>query len=156
MFLDLRCVALGSAMQRSSLLFCSVQQDFFEAFPHIRKIEKKKLLHSSLFAVRNIKKSSWLVTGLWSRGPLKDLEGSKDCKWVQVIPMIIQDQFYTIQNLQRSPIPQTSNRSGTFFCCFLQQTGSSLVSQTFLIKPTCPRKVDNITFQLVSFLSLCV
>ena len=30
-----------------------------------------------------------------------------------------------IQNLQRSPIPLTSNWSGTFFCCFLQQTGSS-------------------------------
>ena len=35
--------------------------------------------------------------------------------WVQVIPLIIQDQFYTIQNLQWSPIPQTSNWSGTFF-----------------------------------------
>ena len=40
-----------------------------------------------------------------------------------MIPLIIQDQFYTIQNLQRSPIPQTSNWSGTFFC-FLQQTDS--------------------------------
>ena len=32
-----------------------------------------------------------------------------------MIPLIIQDQFYTIQNLQRSPIPQTSYWSGTFF-----------------------------------------
>ena len=32
--------------------------------------------------------------------------------------------IYTIQNCQRSPIPQTSNWSGIFFCCFLQQTGS--------------------------------
>ena len=32
-----------------------------------------------------------------------------------MIPLIIHDQFYTIQNLQRSPIPQTSNWSGTFF-----------------------------------------
>ena len=32
-----------------------------------------------------------------------------------MIPLIIQDQVYTIQNLQRSPIPQTSNWSGTFF-----------------------------------------
>ena len=32
-----------------------------------------------------------------------------------MIPLIIQDQFYTIQNLQRSPISQTSNWSGTFF-----------------------------------------
>ena len=32
-----------------------------------------------------------------------------------MIHLIIQDQFYTIQNLQRSPISQTSNWSGTFF-----------------------------------------
>ena len=32
-----------------------------------------------------------------------------------MISLIIQDQFYTIQNLQRSPIPQTSHWSGTFF-----------------------------------------
>ena len=32
-----------------------------------------------------------------------------------MIPLIIQDQFYTIQNRQRSPIPQTSNWSGIFF-----------------------------------------
>ena len=32
-----------------------------------------------------------------------------------MIPLIIQDLFYTVQNLQRSPIPQTSNWSGTFF-----------------------------------------
>ena len=37
------------------------------------------------------------------------------CIWVQVILLIIQNQIYTIQNLQRSPIPQTINWSGTFF-----------------------------------------
>ena len=42
--------------------------------------------------------------------------------------LIIQDQFYTIQNCPRSPIPQTSNWSGTFFCCFLQQTGSDKIT----------------------------
>jgi hypothetical protein len=47
-----------------------------------------------------------------------------------VIPLTIQDQFHTIQNLERSPIPQTSNWSslnwsGTFFAVFLQQTGSN-------------------------------
>ena len=31
----------------------------------------------SRFAVRNGKKSSWPVTGLWSRGPLKNLKDSK-------------------------------------------------------------------------------
>ena len=31
-----------------------------------------------------------------------------------MIPLIIQDQFYTIQNIQRSPITQTSNWSGHF------------------------------------------
>ena len=29
-------------------------------------------------------------------------------------------------DLQRSPISQTSNWSGTFFCCFLQQIGSKI------------------------------
>ena len=32
-----------------------------------------------------------------------------------MIPLIIQDQFHTIYNLPRSPIPQTSNWSGTIF-----------------------------------------
>ena len=32
-----------------------------------------------------------------------------------MIPLKIQDQFHTSQNLQRSPIPQTSNWQGTFF-----------------------------------------
>ena len=61
------------------------------------------------FAERNSKKSSWPVTVLWNRRPLKDLNDSK------LIHLIIQDQFYTMQNLQRYPIPQTSNWSGTFF-----------------------------------------
>ena len=32
-----------------------------------------------------------------------------------MIPLTIQDAFHTIQNLQRSPIPQIINWSGTFF-----------------------------------------
>ena len=43
-----------------------------------------------------------------------------------------QDQFYTVQTFQRSPISQTSNWSGTFFCCFLQQTDS---------KKSCSKKL---------------
>ena len=39
--------------------------------------------------------------------------------------MLIKDQFGIIQNLQTSPILQTSLLVGTFFCCFLQQDGSS-------------------------------
>ena len=40
-----------------------------------------------------------------------------------MIPLIIQDQFYTIQKLQRFPIPQTSNLSGTsLFLSLLLQT----------------------------------
>ena len=39
--------------------------------------------------------------------------------------MIINDQFVTIQNLQRALISQTSNWAGTIFGRFLQQTGSS-------------------------------
>ena len=41
--------------------------------------------------------------------------------------MIIQDQFGTIQNLQRALISQTSYWSGIIFCPFLQQTGSSSI-----------------------------
>ena len=32
-----------------------------------------------------------------------------------MIPLIIQDQFFTVKNLQRSPIQQASNWPGTFF-----------------------------------------
>ena len=39
--------------------------------------------------------------------------------------MIIQDQFGTIQNIQRALISQTSNWKGTLFCRFLQQTSSN-------------------------------
>ena len=39
--------------------------------------------------------------------------------------MIIQDQFGTVQNLQKALISQTSKWSGTIFGCFLHQTGSS-------------------------------
>ena len=41
--------------------------------------------------------------------------------------MLIQDQFGIIQNLQISPIPQTSFLVGTFIHRFLQQTGSRQV-----------------------------
>ena len=70
-----------------------------------------------VFCKKKQKKSSWPVTGLRDRGPLKDFNYSKliVSMLVQVIPLIIQYQFYTIQNLQRSHIPQTSNWSGTFF-----------------------------------------
>ena len=37
---------------------------------------------------------------------------------------LIYNQFGIIQVLQRSPTLQTSNWSGTFFCCFLQQSDS--------------------------------
>ena len=36
-------------------------------------------------------------------------------------PLIFQDQFSIIQNLQTSPIPKTSFLPWTFFCRFLQQ-----------------------------------
>ena len=65
--------------------------------------------------VRNTKKNFLPVTGLRKRGPLKDLNDSKlIVNASQVISLIIKDQFNTIQNLQRSPIPQISNWSGTF------------------------------------------
>ena len=45
---------------------------------------------------------------------------------------LIYNQFGIIQVLHRPPIPQTSNWSRTFFCCFLQQTGSKSFQQFFL------------------------
>ena len=47
--------------------------------------------------------------------------------WVQVIPLIIQDQFYTIRfRIFRGPLSHKPLTGQDFFCCcFLQQTGSS-------------------------------
>ena len=57
----------------------------------------------------------------------------EDTEWYKIDPGrsgeslgLIYNQFAIIQVHQRSPILQTSNCTGTFFCCFLQQTGSSL------------------------------
>ena len=56
---------------------------------------------------------------------------SEDSDWYKIDPGwsgeslgLIYNQIGIIQVLQMSPIPQISNWSGTFFCCFLQQTGS--------------------------------
>ena len=82
----------------------------------------------SRFAVRNSKKTFlkryWFVKQ-WT---------NEDSEWYRIdlgssgesLGLIykIYTQFGIIQVLQRSLIPETSNWSGTFFCCFLQQTGS--------------------------------
>ena len=64
------------------------------------------------------KSSSWPVTGLGKREPLKDLKDSKlilnESKlfpWLSRISLV---PFRTFRN-QRALIPQTNNRSGTFF-----------------------------------------
>ena len=44
------------------------------------------------------------------------------------VASVTNKQFGIINVLQRSPIPQTSNWSGTLFCRFLQQTGSKAVT----------------------------
>ena len=49
-----------------------------------------------------------------------------------MIPLTIQDQFYTSHNLQRSLIPQTSNWPGTFFLLFL-------TAKPALVGETLPR-----------------
>ena len=62
------------------------------------------------------KKSSLPVTGLWNRGPLKILNGIKMILNDHLDSYIyICNQFGITQVLQRSPIPKTSNWSGTFF-----------------------------------------
>ena len=52
--------------------------------------------------------------------------------------------------IQSSPIPQTSNWSGTFFCCLLRQTGSKI-----FVHQTGPRKnsecSNKIYYCIVSF-----
>ena len=64
----------------------------------------QQLIRAGLL-LETVKKSSWPVTGFQNRGPLKDLN---DSKLIQVIPLIIQDQFYIVQNLQRSPTYSTN------------------------------------------------
>ena len=56
-----------------------------------------------------------------NRGPLKDLNDSKLIVWVQVIPLIIQDQFYIF----RGPLFHKPVTGQELFCCFLQQTSSN-------------------------------
>ena len=67
------------------------------------------------------KKSSWPITGLRSRWPLKILNGEKLILDDQGnhLDSYTYNQFGIIQILQKSPIPQTSNWSGTFFLLFL-------------------------------------
>ena len=61
---------------------------------------------------------------MWKRGPLKILNGMK---WILndlgELVRLIYNQFGIFQVLLR-----TSNWSGTFFCCFLQQTESSIAN----------------------------
>ena len=56
-------------------------------------------------------KNATLLPDIYQIGP----------KWAEVTPLIIKNQFGIIQNLQMSPVTQTSFLVGTFFCCFLQQ-----------------------------------
>ena len=77
------------------------------------------------------KNSSWPVTGLRSRGPLKDMKDSKliliESKlfpWSSSISLV---PFRTF----RVPLfPKTETGQELFFCRFLQQTGST---QNFLL-----------------------
>ena len=78
-------------------------------------IIKKKFLTSYLFKP---------VCGIGIRGTLKILKGIKLILDDQGNHLDSYNQFGIIQVLQRSTIPQTSNWSGTFLCCFLRQTGS--------------------------------
>ena len=114
------------------LLLIYITFSSFEARADIQKcfhcflvqVKSLKFAFEINWPLRNSKKSSWPVTGLWNRGSLKILNSK----------LILDDQgnhldSYTIssesfRSFWRSPIPQTCNRSQTFFYCFLQQTGS--------------------------------
>ena len=60
---------------------------------------------------------------MWLISEVENVESA-----VQVIPLIIQDQFHTIQNLQESLFHKPVSGQKLFFCCFLQETGSRLLS----------------------------
>ena len=74
---------------------------------------------------------------MWIRGPLKNLNGTK---------LILDDlgnhldsyaiSLESFRSFRGPPVPQTSNWSGTFFCLFLQLTGSreNLFFANFIIR----------------------
>ena len=65
------------------------------------KKQQKKFLTSCWFAeLGNSEGTEWFET---------------DCIWVQMIPLIFQDQFYTYQNLQRSPYSTNRELVRNFF-----------------------------------------
>ena len=72
------------------------------------------------------KKSSWPVTGLWNRRPLKILNGKKlilDAQGNHLDSYTISlESFRSFRDLLFCK-PVTSQE--LFFCCFLQQTGST-------------------------------
>ena len=66
-------------------------------------------------------KCSWPVTALWNRGPLKIMNGIKlilDGQGNHLDLYIQYNHLEIFQVIQKSPIPQISNWSGPFFCCF--------------------------------------
>ena len=127
-----KCFVLNSlcskAKQLRIVLCYRIRSNFYEIHLLWKSTFLIVLRHKSLLlsflngqltrvAVKNSKQSSCPVTYWFAEwGTSEGPEWFQtDCIWVQVIPLIIQNQFHTIQNLQRSPIPQTSNWSGTFF-----------------------------------------
>ena len=82
------------------------------------------------------KHSSWLVTGLWSRGPLKDLMDSKlILNESKLIPFRISDG------------PYSPNQTRNYFCCFLQQTGSSHC----YLRPFYRQTAPNFSYSSIKF-----
>ena len=120
-----KCFVLNSlcskAKQLRIVLCYRIRSNFYE----IHLLWKSTFLKSASFIFewptnpgcckkqqRKFMSSYWFAEWGTSEGPEWF---QTDCIWVQVIPLIIQNQFHTIQNLQRSPIPQTSNWSETFW-----------------------------------------
>ena len=93
------------------------------------------------------KKGSWPVTGLHNRGPLKDLNDSKLIVYEsRSFPWLSRINFIPFR-IFRFPILQTSNWSGTFFCCFLQQTGSRWYPWMYTYDPRLKKLGLRIIFQ---------
>jgi hypothetical protein len=91
---------------------CTVSDGYYGSIGCLSSFQGRDKKLEPVCCKKQQKKSTWAVTGLWNRGRLKILNGIK---------LILDDQgnhldtFEIIQVLQRSPILQTSNWSGTFF-----------------------------------------
>ena len=114
-----KCTMLPNPSQSRICIQIDLARNFLYFFCQNRKIVEC-VNQSSV--VRNGKKSPEQKTGLGNRGRLTVLNDTKLVLNGMSDPLIIQDQFGIIQNLQASPIPQTRFLLWTFFAVSYSKT----------------------------------